>query len=155
MKRNVDQSIQLGDGSWGITASTEMYKVVKRATLFASGIYLSNPRGTNGVTTGRSRPSEAIMSVADQYLVQAGVTYPVPMTKRFLFSAGGRMEGVPVRDIFGSSEGFRRPGYVISFDPGVTYVRGRNTMSVNVPVPLERNRRRSGREIKEHHEQGA
>ncbi len=145
--RNVDQSIQLGDGGWGITGSADMFKVVKRATFFASGIYLSNPQGTNGVQTGRSRTSEAIMSVPDQYLVQAGVTHPVPGFKHFVASIGARMEGVPVRDIFGSSLGFRRPGYVISIDPGVFYVRGRHTVSVNVPVPLERNRRRSTSDI--------
>lgn len=143
----VDQSIQLGDGGWGIMASTDMFKVVKRATFFASGIYLSNPQETNGVRTGRSRASEAIMSIPDQYLVQAGVTHPVPKSKHFAVSIGGRMEGVPVRDIFGSSLGFRRPGYVISLDPGVVYVRGRNMLSLNVPVPLERNRRRSTSDI--------
>jgi len=145
--RNVDQSIQLGDGGWGILGTAEMFKVVKRATLFASGIYLSNPRGTNGILTNRGRASEAIMSVPDQYLVQAGVTHPIPLTKRFVGSIGGRMEGIPVRDIFGSSLGFRRPGYVISVEPGVFFVHGRNTLSVSVPVPLERNRRRSVSDI--------
>jgi hypothetical protein len=139
----VDQSIQLGDGGWGIVGSAEMFKVVKRATLFASGIYLSNPQATNGVQTGRSRASEAIMSIPDQYLVQAGVSHPVPKSRHFAVSLGGRLEGVPVRDIFGSSEGFRRPGYVISIDPGVFFVSGRHTISVNVPVPLQRDRRRS------------
>jgi hypothetical protein len=57
------------------------------------------------------------------------------------------MEGVPIRDILGSSLGFRRPGYVISIDPGVFYVHGRNTLSLSVPVPLERNRRRSTSDI--------
>lgn len=147
--RNVDQSIQLGDGGWGITGSVDMFKVIKQATLYASGIYLSNPRGTNGVATGRSRPSEAIVSGPDQYLVQAGVTHPVPKTRSLLFSVGGRMEGVPVRDIFGSSKGFRRPGYVISFDPGAIYIRGKNTLSVNVPVPLQRNRTRSVPDIQD------
>ncbi len=51
----VDQSIQLGDGGWGTVGSTEMFKVVKRATSYASGIYLSNPQATNGVQTGRGR----------------------------------------------------------------------------------------------------
>ena len=147
VERNVDQSIQLGDGGWGFTVSTEMFKVVKRATFFGSGIYLVNPRGTNGVQTFRGRASEAIMSVPDQYLVQAGVTHPIPGTRRFVGSIGGRMEGVPVRDILGSSLGFRRPGYVISIDPGVFYVHGRNTLSLSVPVPLERNRRRSTSDI--------
>jgi hypothetical protein len=145
----VDQSIQLGDGGWGIVGSAEMFKVVKRATFFASGIYLSNPQATNGVQTGRRRASEAVMSIADQYLVQIGVSQPIPKTRRFAASIGGRLEGVPVRDIFGSSEGFRRPGYVLSIDPGVFFVSGRNTISVNVPVPLQRNRRRSVPDIED------
>lgn len=143
----VDQSIQLGDGGWGIMASADAFKVVKRATFFASGIYLSNPQATNGVRTGRGRASEAIMSIPDQYLVQAGVTHPFPKSRHFVVSVGGRLEGIPVRDIFGSSEGFRRPGYVLSFDPGVVYVQGRHSLSFNIPVPLERNRRRSTSDI--------
>lgn len=145
--RTVDQSIQLGDGGWGIVGSADMFKVVKRATLYASGIYLSNPQATNGVLTGRSRASEAIMSIADQYLAQVGVSHPVPKTRHFAASLGARLEGIPVRDIFGSSEGFRRPGYVLSIDPGVVYVRGQHSVSLNVPVPLERNRRRSTSDI--------
>ena len=143
----VDQSIQLGDGGWGIVGSTEMFKAVKQATFYASGIYLSNPQATNGVQTGRSRASEAIMSIPDQYLVQVGVSHPVPKSRHFAVSLGGRLEGVPVRDIFGSSEGFRRPGYVLSIDPGVFYVWGKNTLSFSLPVPLERNRRRSTSDI--------
>ncbi|MFB3921102.1 MAG: hypothetical protein ACE145_05235 [Terriglobia bacterium] len=145
----VDQSIQLGDGGWGIVGSTEMYKVIKKATFFASGIYLANPQGTNGVKTGRSRASEAIMSIPDQYLAQVGLAYPFPKSRHVAVNFGGRMEGVPVRDIFGSSYGFRRPGYVISLEPGVVVMQGRNTWSFNLPVPLERNRRRSVSDIQD------
>jgi hypothetical protein len=147
--RVVDQSIQLGDGGYGITASTEMFKVIRRATLFAAAIYLSNPRNTNGVLTGRSRPSEAVMSVPDQYLAQVGVTHPFPKSRNLAVSFGGRIEGIPVRDLFGKSAGFRRPGYVISLEPGVIYYHGRNTWSFHAPVPLERNRRRSVPDIQD------
>jgi len=143
----VDQSIQLGDGGWGITVSSDMFKVVKKATLFATGIYLINPRNTNGVLTGRSRASEGVMSVADQYLAQAGVIYPFPWARGIALNIGGRIEGVPVRDIFGRSEGFRRPGYAISLEPGFFYTRGNDSWSFNIPVPLQRNRRRSTSDI--------
>src|ERR687889_2482064 len=73
----VDQSIQLGDGGWGFVFNTDMYKRLWKTTLYGSGIYLFNPRNTNGVRTGRGRASEAIMSVADQYLARAGVIVPV------------------------------------------------------------------------------
>jgi hypothetical protein len=55
----------------------------------------------------------------------------------------GRIEGVPVRDIIGKSEGFRRPGYAISVEPGFLYSRGRDTWSISMPIAVERNRRRS------------
>jgi hypothetical protein len=144
----VDQSIQLGDGGWGMTFSTDMYKRLWKTTLYGSGVYLVNPRNTNGVLTGRARPLEAIMSVSDQYLARAGVVFAVPKARGWTASFGGRIEGVPVRDILGKSEGFRRPGYAISVEPGVNWMRNaKETWSVTVPVAVERNRRRSVTDI--------
>lgn len=142
-----DQSIQPGDGGTGIILDTQAFKGVGRTTLFFSGTYLLNPRNTNGVRTGRSRPSEAIMSVADQYLARAGVILPVPKVTRLALSLGGRIEGVPVRDVLGKSDGFRRPGYAISFDPGIIFFGGKDIWSVNVPIALRRNRLRSVTDI--------
>ena len=144
----VDQSIQLGDGGWGFTLSTDMYKRLWKTTLYGSGVYLVNPRNTNGVLTGRCRASEAIMSVSDQYLARAGVVFPVSKVRGWTASLGGRIEGVPVRDIIGKSEGFRRPGYAISVEPGVNWMRNaKETWSVTVPIAVERNRRRSVTDI--------
>jgi hypothetical protein len=53
------------------------------------------------------------------------------------------MEGIPVRDAFGASNGFRRPGYAISIDPGLMYGHRTWTFSLNAPVAVERNRRKS------------
>lgn len=143
----VDQSIQLGDGGWGFVFSTDMYKRLWKTTLYGSGVYLVNPRDTNGVRTGRGRASEAIMSVSDQYLARAGVLFPVPKAPRWTASIGGRVEGVPVRDIIGKSNGFRRPGYGISVEPGVNYARGGDIWSLSVPIAVSRNRRRSVTDI--------
>lgn len=143
----VDQSIQLGDGGWGLILDAQGFKAVKQATLYASGVYLLNPRNTNGVRTGRARASEAIMSVADQYLARAGVVFPVPKLRHVSFSFGGRIEGVPARDLFGKSDGFRRPGYAISVEPGINYFRKKETWTLAVPVPVVRNRVRSTSDI--------
>jgi hypothetical protein len=147
----VDQSIQLGDGGFGVALTTEMYKRVWRTTLYGSGIYLFNPRNTNGVRTGRGRASEAIMSVADQYLARAGVVVPVAPSRGLSASFGARIEGIPVRDAFGKSDGFRRPGYALSVEPGVTWLRsrGREIWSASVAIPVERNRRRSVSDIQD------
>ncbi len=147
----VDQSIQLGDGGFGVALSTDMYKRVWKTTLYGSGIYLFNPRNTNGVQTGRGRPAEAIMSVADQYLARAGVVVPIPKVGGWSASFGARLEGIPVRDAFGKSDGFRRPGYALSLEPGVTWLRsrGREVWSASVAIPVERNRRQNVSDIRD------
>lgn len=143
----VDQSIQLGDGGWGIPLDVQAYKQIGRTTLYASATYLLNPRDTNGVRTGRGRASEAIMSVADQYLARIGFSRPVPRTRRFAYTLGWRIEGVPVRDLIGKSNGFRRPGYGMAIEPGLQYFRGRDAWSVAVPIAAGRNRKRSVSDI--------
>jgi hypothetical protein len=147
--RVVDQSIQLGDGGYGMVADFQAYKAIKRVTLYASGTYLSNPENTNGVRTGRGRASEAIMSVADQYAYRAGAVLPFPKLNSVVWSLGIRGEGVPSRDIIGDSDGFRRPGYIISVDPGFIVSHGKSRWSFNVPVPFVRNRTRSVPDIRE------
>jgi hypothetical protein len=139
----VDQSIQPGDGGWGVTLELQAFKVIGKATLFTSGVYLLNPRETNGVQTGRAQPAESVMSVADQYLLRAGVVYPMPKVRGLAFSIGARGEGVPARDLIGGSEGFRRPGYSIGVEPGLIYSRGRDIWSFGLPVAVRRNRIRS------------
>jgi hypothetical protein len=42
--RYVDQSVQPGDGGWGLMMDGNVFWRVKRAFLFASGSYLANPR---------------------------------------------------------------------------------------------------------------
>jgi hypothetical protein len=54
---------------------------------------------------------------------------------------------VPARDLIGKSEGFRRPGHIVSVEPGVSYMLGNMTLGLNVPVALLRNRIRSVTDI--------
>jgi hypothetical protein len=143
----VDQSIQLGDGGWGIPLDIQAYKRFGSTSVYVSGSYLLNPRDTNGVPTGRGRLSEAIMSVADQYLVRVGIARPVPKTRQWAYTVGWRIEGVSVRDLIGKSNGFRRPGYGMAIEPGVQYFRFKETWSVTVPIAAGRNRKRSVSDI--------
>jgi hypothetical protein len=150
IQATADQSIQAGDCGWGFVMDTQMYKPFwKKTMLYLSGSYLFNPENTNGVKTFRTRPSEQVMSITDQYLFRGGVSHAVPKIRGLVASIGGRMEGVPVRDAFGSSDGFRRPGYAISVDPGFMYARGRYSFAMNIPFAVERNRRRSVSDIKD------
>jgi hypothetical protein len=144
----VDQSIQPGDGGWGFTLETQAFRQTYFHTmLYFSGSYLFNFIGNDGVPTFRTKPGEQFMSASDQYLYRGGLSHKVPKVKGLFASIGGRMEGVPVRNAFGSSVGFRRPGYAIDVDPGFMVAMGRNLWSCSVPFAVERNRRRSVADI--------
>jgi hypothetical protein len=146
----VDQSIQLGAGGYGITLGTEAYQRIHKFTLYGSGTYLLTPQEQNGTTNASLagvhfpvNPLTANMSIPDQYLLDGGVSYPVPKIRGLAAKFGMRDEGVKVRDIIGGSLGFRRPGYAFSVEPGAQYQRGKTTWSLNIPVAVQRNRKRS------------
>ncbi|KIC92216.1 hypothetical protein [Flavihumibacter sp. ZG627] len=148
--RPVDQSIQLGDGGTGIAVELNgFYSFSPMAGLYSNLYYLSNPREVNGTRTYRETLSavlanESIMSVPDQYMARAGFNYNfLGRLKGVSGSIGGRIEGIPVEDLLGESGGFRRPGYVIAVEPGITYLAKRGVFYATVPVALERNRTRS------------
>ena len=152
--RPVDQSIQLGDG--GIGLSLEMQGFWEMADgLFAYGnaFYILNPRGVNGTMTNRRTTivvngvsqvftNEYMCSVADQYAARLGFLSQSQL-HGLSFSWGARLEGVPVRDLVGESYGFRRPGYTIAAEPGVTYMKGKTTLNFNMPIALYRIRKQS------------
>lgn len=142
----VDQSIQLGDGGTGmISEINAFYNLNRKISLYSNLYYLVNPRETNGVSTARGRTPSAnsllygssVMSVPDQYMARAGATMAV---NKFTLSAGVRIDGVPAEDLVGGSSGFRRPGYIVSAEPGITYKTKKITTFLNVPVAVERNR---------------
>ena len=139
-----DQSLQPGDGTWGFTLGTQAYKQTYFKTVgYFQGSWLFNPADTNGVPTFRSVPAEAVMSATDQYLFRAGLSRHVPRVHGLAASFGGRMEGIPVRDAFGKSDGFRRPGYIISIEPALQFQHHRDLISLAAPWAVQRNRRAS------------
>jgi hypothetical protein len=145
----VDQSIQLGDGGTGF--STEMnafYYFSKHFSMYSNLYYLVNPREQNGTSTSRgSAPSassilyeSSTMSVPDQYMLRAGANYTA---KYLTASVGVKDECLPVHDLIGGSGGFRRPGYIISVEPGLTYNLKRISLYAYVPMALVRSRTQS------------
>lgn len=145
----VDQSIQLGDGGTGITAEINAYYNFSHVvSVYGNFYYLSNPREQNSTSTARGGVASAsamkngsdVMSVPDQYMARAGANFTV---KNFIFSAGVRDECLPVHDLIGGSNGFRRPGFIISAEPGVTYVFKKVAIYAYVPYALVRDRTQS------------
>ncbi len=155
----VDQSVQLGDGGWGVLFDVQAFRQLRWATLFASGTYLANPRDTNGTPSiiaglglannpGFAEEGLLVNSVPDQYLVRMGAVVPVGKTG-LGFSLAYRVEGLPRYDLVGDSHGWRRPGHEMFVEPGLAYSKGGSTWSLNVPIGFYRNRQPnpySGRE---------
>ena len=157
--RPFDESIQPGDGTWGFSVGTEAYREFYLHTVgYFTGSWLFSPQDTTGVQTFRSAPGENVVSATDQYLWRGGFSHGVPVpfrplhnwTRGLALSMGGRMEGIPVRDAFGKSNGFRRPGYVISVEPGLMWSHGRYLVNVSGPMAVERNRKISVTDIENH-----
>lgn len=145
----VDQSIQLGDGGTGITFEiNSFYNLSHSLGFYGNFYYLSNPREQNGVSTARGGTPSAtavfngseVMSVPDQLMIRAGVNY---MIGRVTLSAGLREECLPVYDLIGGSNGFRRPGKIVTIEPGVTYSFSKINLFAYVPTAISRNRTQS------------
>ncbi len=143
-ERTVDQSIQPGDGGWGLVLELYGYQqIIDRLSAYVNGGYTITPEEKNGVPTFRSNPYESIMSIADTYYGRLGLDYVLVPKWGLSVSFGGRVEGVPVHDAMGGSEGFRRPGYAVSIEPGISLSRNGWMFNFATPVAVYRNRERS------------
>jgi hypothetical protein len=85
--------------------------------------------------------------VPDQYLFRGGFAYAVPKFRGIALSIAGRDEGVPARDLIGREDGFRRPGYAVSVEPGIEFSRGRNLWSFSYAIAVRRDRTRSVQDV--------
>ena len=157
----MDQAIQPGDGGVGFSMELQGFtKIYKGIYAFGSGYYLFNPRESNG--TFKSAPTTVkdangnilgtlkgynIYASPDQYFVRAGFLTSVGKMKNLTLSLAGRMEGIPAYDVFGGQVAYRRPGYVVAVESGVSYRHGKHGISLFVPVNFVRNRIQSAADI--------
>ena len=120
----------------------------KHFSAYSNLYYLLSPREQNGTLTSRGGTPSAtsikngsfVMSVPDQYMIRVGANYTV---KSLTASLGFRDECLPVHDLIGGSKGFRRPGYILSVEPGLTYNFKKVSVYAFVPVAVVRNRTQS------------
>ena len=75
--------------------------------------------------------------------MEAGVAHPLQKVHGLTALFGLRDEGVPARDLFGDSLGFRRPGFAIWLEPGVEYYHNGNIFTIQIARAIYRDRTRS------------
>jgi hypothetical protein len=138
----VNQSIQLGDGGTGISIElNSFYKINKKFSLYGNAFYMFNPRDQNGTLSGYPlkepyiESGGTVNSVPDAYTFRLGGNLT---TKSVVLWAGGRLEGIPVHDAIGSSNGNRRPGEIISIEPGIKFKLKKATIYGFFPFPVYR-----------------
>lgn len=144
IRRPVDQSIQLGDGGYGVLFSVYGFRhVTSRLSLIAEGTYAVTPEETNGVASLSANPFDRELSIGDSYAVRAGLQYALAPKHGVRLELAARIEGVPVHDLVGGSDGFRRPGYAVYVEPGLSAAVGSYSMNLYAPIAVQRDRQRS------------
>jgi hypothetical protein len=147
----MDQAIQPGDGGVGFSVELSAFRqLTSNIYGFANGYYLFNPRTDNGSFKSAAKVGlEGYEKYAspDQYFVRAGVMSGLSKSKNLTVSLAGRFEGIPAYDALGGQVAYRRPGYVVAVEPGVTYRKGQHTFSVFVPYNFIKNRIQSAADI--------
>jgi hypothetical protein len=83
------------------------------------------------------------LSVPDVYTVRGGLAFAALPKQGLSVSLGARLDGIPLRDIIGGDDGFRRPGYTLYLDPGLALRWGRDELTFSFPIGLQHDFRAS------------
>lgn len=157
-----DQAIQPGDGGIGFSIEVQGFKKLFRGIYgFANGYYLFNPRESNGSFKNASTdvkdaydknkvigstPGYNLFASPDQYFARVGIQGSILKSKAVTLSLAARWEGIPAYDAFGGQTAYRRPGYVIAVESGISYRTGKHTISLFVPYNFVKNRIQSAQD---------
>jgi hypothetical protein len=139
-----DQTIQPGDGGWGVLLQAEAFRqVTDRTFTYAFGSYMVSPKAHSDVRV--SPTSTMHWSVPDVYSARLGAAFSVLPDQGLTMSLGGRVDGIPVHDLIGGGDDstIKRTAYVLFADPGLSLSRGKGTLTLSVPYRLKVNRMKS------------
>ncbi len=139
-----DQTIQPSDGGWAVVLQAQAFQRVSGGlSAYGYGSYMANPREQTEVLFNPT--STVYWSVPDVYSARLGAAYSVWPDQGLSVSLGGRMDGIPTRDLFGGGDNttIKRTSNIIYADPGLSLTRGNSTFTLNVPIRVRANRTKS------------
>lgn len=148
----LDEAVQLGNGGWeALLRAQGTAQIAGPLFVYGSGYYgLSLTDHTDVIQGG------AFRAVPDTYSGRLGAAYLLPWLQEIVLSVGGRINGVPVRDLIGGSDLYwRRPGYEVYVEPGLTWTLGKNMASVSVPLRVYQHKLDSQLDVSLHRHIGA
>jgi hypothetical protein len=138
----IDEAFQLGNGGWEMLFRAQAYgQITGPLYAYVSGYYGLSLTEHTDVQSGIVYNGVGIpYGVPDTYSGRLGVSYILGFAP-LVVSLGGRINGVTVKDIVGGGDIFwRRPGYEVYIEPGLSWTLGTNTASVSVPVRAYQNK---------------
>jgi hypothetical protein len=150
-ERAVFTGAQMGSGAWGIEVGMDGFKTFSKFAIFGTGAYIFSLRGEDHTLALISAinpkgpaaipANERFNATPDSYLVHAGVAVPLHVPRFPALSAlfAGRLQGVPVGNVFGPTIGFRQPGYLFTLEPGLNYDTKLATYSISIPIRTAQN----------------
>jgi hypothetical protein len=139
-----DQTVQRGDGGWAILTSAQAFhQVGKYVYLYVNSSYTISPKAKSDVVFAPG--STLHWSVPDTYSASAGAAFSVLPDQGLSLSVGGRLDGIPLRDLFGGGDDdtVKRTSRVAFVDPGVNWSHGKDSFTISVPVRVYVNRFKS------------
>lgn len=135
--RPIDEAFQLGNGGWHVLLRLQ-------GTARLGGPWFAYGSGYYGLSLSERtdiKQGGVYRSVPDTYSGRLGAAYLLPLLEGLVVTAGGRINGVTVKDLIGGADMYwRRPGYEVYFEPGLSWTLGRNTASVSVPIRIYQNK---------------
>ena len=142
-----DIFIQPGDGGWAVTLGALAFaRMTERVFAYASGSYMASPKAqADGVISPTGPASQVHWSVPDVYDAHLGAAFSAWPDQGLSVSLGGRMTGIPRRDLFGGGDSTtkKQTSRIVYVDPGLSVNRGASRYTLNVPVRVHANRIKS------------
>lgn len=129
--RPIDEAFELGSGGWGMLLFAQgTAKIHGPLFGYMSGYYLASLREHTEVLNGG-----ALRGVPDTYSGRLGAAYLLQVLDGIVVSVGGRINGVTVSDLIGGEDLYwRRPGYEVFVEPGLTWTVGSNSASFSYAI---------------------
>lgn len=130
----VHPSIQLGDGGWGIILEAQGFQpLMSRLYLYEGGSYTLSTRERTEIPDDPGSPFN--WAVPDTWEARVGAALALWPEQGVSASLGFRFDGTPRRDLIGGKDLFDRLPATAGFvEPGVTFTRGRHTISLSIPL---------------------
>jgi hypothetical protein len=129
------QTIQPGDGGAAILTQVQAFQAVfPRGWIYAAADYAMSLRKHTDVFWA---PVGKVWAVPDVFSARAGAGYAALPRFGIALNAGGRIDGTASRNLLtGRDDSYRKTGYTIFFEPGISWVRAHHIVNLSVPIRL-------------------